>query len=202
AFHAAGFGSSGRFYEKAGARLGMAPAAYRKGGEGERLRFAAAPCSLGYVLAAEAGKGICHVALGDSVPGLEKGLRAAFPKAASIGEDKALHKTVAAIVKRIEKPGAPAPVLPLDIRGTAFQRRVWQALTVIPAGRTESYAAVAARIGAPGAARAVARACATNALAVVVPCHRVVRGSGEMAGYRWGVERKRKLLEREKGARG
>ncbi len=193
AIYEAGFGSSGRFYAAAALHLGMAPAAFRKGGAGEALRVATAACALGVVLVASTEKGICAIALGDDGAALEADLARQFPHAggAAGGAD-----VLAAVVALVEG-AASAPDLPLDIRGTVFQQRVWAALRQIPAGRTASYAEIAAGLGLPHGARAVAAACAANRLAVAVPCHRVLRGDGGLAGYRWGLERKRALLSRE-----
>ena len=197
ALYDAGFSSSGRFYGAADAMLGMTPTAFRAGGAGETIRHAAGPCSLGYVLVAVSGRGICAILLGGEAAPLEADLAARFPRA-SLQPDPALASLLAEVVHAVEAPGtAPALSLPLDIRGTAFQRRVWQALQAIPPGRTASYAAVAVTIGAPRASRAVAAACAANRIAVVVPCHRVVASDGSLAGYRWGVDRKRRLLAKE-----
>ena len=201
ALYDAGFNSSGRFYGTADAMLGMTPTAFRAGGAGETIRHAAGPCSLGYVLVAVSGRGICAILLGSGAAPLQADLADRFPRA-SLQPDAALASLLAEVVRAVEAPGvAPALSLPLDIRGTAFQRRVWQALQAIPPGRTASYTAVAAAIGAPGASRAVAGACAANRLAVVVPCHRVVATDGRLAGYRWGVDRKRQLLAKERPGR-
>jgi AraC family transcriptional regulator of adaptative response/methylated-DNA-[protein]-cysteine methyltransferase len=198
AIYGAGFGSSGRFYERAPELLGMTPGQYRGGGPGVAIRYAIAPCTLGLVLVAGTARGLCAVRLGDDRGTLEAEFRRDFSQAAiELDGDGALDAWVRAVVARIEQPAQSADPLPLDIRGTAFQQRVWQALRAIPPGQTASYAEIAARIGRPSAARAVARACATNPAAIVVPCHRVVGKSGELTGYRWGLERKRQLLERE-----
>lgn len=194
AIHAAGYGSTSRFYE-AGA-LGMTPSRYRAGGEGEDVRFAIARSSLGLVLVAATARGVCEVALGDDRAALTEGLRARFPRARIARGDAPFERLVARVIARIEDPRA-AGDLPLDVRGTAFQERVWRALAAIPAGETRTYTEVAEAIGAPRSARAVARACATNTIAVLVPCHRVVREGGALAGYRWGVPRKRALIARE-----
>lgn len=199
AMYAAGFNSSGRFYEAADAMLGMTPTAFRKGGVGEVVRHATGRCSLGCVLVAAGSRGVCAILLGDDPATLEADLRERFPHAEHLAADPALARALAEVVRLVDDPaGAGALSLPLDIRGTAFQRRVWEALRAIPAGRTASYAEVAARIGAPRAVRAVATACAANRLAVAIPCHRVVASDGGLAGYRWGIERKRRLLERER----
>lgn len=196
AIYQAGFGSSGRFYEVSNAALGMRPDAYRAGGLGAEIRFAVGQCSLGAILVAESERGICAIALGEDPDRLVRGLQDQFPRAELAGEDPDFERRVAEVVGLVEAP-AIGLRLPLDIRGTAFQERVWQALRQIPPGATVSYTELAASIGAPTAARAVAHACAQNRLAVAIPCHRVVRKTGELSGYRWGVERKRALLERE-----
>ncbi len=191
-----GYGSSGRFYAGASARLGMTPSTRRRGGRGERIRFAVGRCSLGAILVAATDKGIAAITLGDDPDGLVRDLQDRFPAADLVGDDPGFEATVAAVVGFVEAPAAGL-ALPLDIRGTAFQERVWQVLRSIPAGATASYAEVAERLGAPKSVRAVAGACAANALAVAIPCHRVVRTDGDLSGYRWGVARKRALLERE-----
>ncbi len=195
----AGFNSSGRFYEAADAMLGMTPTAWRAGGRGEAISYASAACALGTVLVANSTRGVCCILLGDDPDTLAAELACRFPNAAISGPDAELGGTVSDIVAMIDQPGAAPAVLPLDIRGTAFQRRVWEALRDIPAGKTETYAAVARRIGRPTAVRAVASACAANRLAVAIPCHRVVGSNGTLTGYRWGVARKRELLRREAG---
>lgn len=196
AVYAAGFGSGGRFYAEARDTLGMAPKRFREGAPGETIRFAVAKASLGSVLVAATAKGVCAIALGDDPDVLTRELQDRFPKAEFVGADSDFEKLVARVVGLIESPKTPV-ALPLDIRGTAFQRRVWTALGKIPAGETMTYAEVAEAIGSPKSVRAVAGACAANALAVVVPCHRVVRTDGSLSGYRWGVPRKRELLDRE-----
>ncbi len=198
ALYEAGFNSSGRFYAAADAMLGMAPSRYRDGGKGETIRHAVGQSSLGSVLVAATGRGVCAILLGDTPAALLADLHARFPRAALGAAPPEFADWVAQVVAAIEQP-AQALALPLDIGGTAFQRRVWEALRAIPAGQTLSYGAVAARLGQPKAVRAVAGACAANALAVAIPCHRVVGGDGGLAGYRWGVERKRALLARERG---
>ena len=198
AIYAGGFESSGRFYAEAPARLGMTPSARRRGGAGETLRFALGQTSLGAVLVAATTRGIAAITLGDDPEALLRDLQDRFPAADLQGGDPAFEATVARVVGLVEAPRARFD-LPLDIRGTAFQERVWQVLRTIPAGETLSYAEVAVRLGAPKATRAVAGACAANAIAVAIPCHRVVRTGGDLSGYRWGVERKRALLEREAG---
>lgn len=192
----AGYGSNSRFYEKSGEMLGMKPATYRSGGVNHDIRFAIGECSLGEILVASSAQGVCAILLGDDPEQLVRDLQDRFPKANLIGGDAGFEKLVAQVVGFVEAPAQKLD-LPLDVRGTAFQQRVWQALREIPAGVTASYADVAKRIGAPRAVRAVAQACAANALAVAIPCHRVVRHDGTLSGYRWGVERKRALLERE-----
>lgn len=193
AIHAAGFGSSSRFYEKAGAVLGMTPTRYRSGGAGMQIRFAVGRCSLGEILVASSARGICAIALGDDAERLLRELQDRFPRADLIGGDAKFERMVGRVIAFVESPGAVCD-LPLDIRGTAFQQKVWQALRRIPPGRTVSYTELARRIGMPKAARAVAGACAANALAVVIPCHRVVRSDGRLSGYRWGIARKHALL--------
>lgn len=196
AIYEAGFGSSGRLYAESRGTLGMTPSAYRAGAPGEQISYATAPSSLGWVLVAATGRGICAIELGDDPARLEAGLRARFPHAALAADDPTFAAWVRAAVGLVEVPRRGLD-LPLDLQGTAFQRRVWAALREIPAGDTATYAEVAARIGQPGAARAVAQACAANTLAVAVPCHRVVRGDGSPGGYRWGAARKGALLARE-----
>ena len=199
ALYAAGFNSSGRFYAAAGDMLGMEPTAWRAGGEGVTIHFAVGECSLGPVLVAATGKGICSILMGDDPDQLARDLQDRFPKADLRGAEPQFEQVVARVVALVEQPGLGLD-LPLDVRGTAFQQRVWQALRDIPAGETVSYAGLAARLGMPNGARAVASACAANPVAVAIPCHRVVRNDGALSGYRWSVERKQRLLERE-GAR-
>ncbi|MFD6319785.1 bifunctional DNA-binding transcriptional regulator/O6-methylguanine-DNA methyltransferase Ada [Methylorubrum populi] len=194
--YAAGYGAPSRFYADGAERLGMSPSAYRKGGAGERIAFATAPCALGLVLVAATGRGICAILLGDEAEALRRDLAARFPRAEIAAGDENFAATVAEVVRLIEAPGAGF-ALPLDIGGTAFQQRVWQALRAIPAGATATYADIARAIGAPAAVRAVAMACGANALAVAIPCHRVVRSDGALSGYRWGTARKAALLARE-----
>lgn len=196
ALHEAGYSSS-RFYAAATGLLGMTPTTYRKGGTGMDIRFAIGASSLGAILVAATEKGLCAITLGDDPEALVRDLQDRFPKARLIGGDADFEAWVAQVVGFVEAPKIGLD-LPLDVRGTAFQQRVWQALRAIPAGKTVTYTDVAAAIGAPSAVRAVAGACAANALAVAIPCHRVVRSDGSLSGYRWGVERKRALLEREK----
>jgi AraC family transcriptional regulator of adaptative response/methylated-DNA-[protein]-cysteine methyltransferase len=192
----AGYNSSSRFYEKADAVLGMMPSRYRAGGIQEEIRFAVGECTLGSILVARSERGICAILLGDDPDSLLRELQDRFPRASLIGGDDAFEQVVAKVVGFVETPRLGLE-LPLDIRGTAFQRRVWQVMRKIPAGKTLSYTDIARRIGAPQAVRAVAGACAANALAVAIPCHRVVRNDGALSGYRWGIERKQALLEKE-----
>lgn len=197
ALYAAGFQSSSRFYAGADAMLGMAPGRFRSGGAGEEIRFAVAQCSLGAILVAATGQGICAILMGDDPEALVHDLQDRFPKARLVGADAGFERTVALVVGFVEAPRLGLD-LPLDVRGTAFQQRVWDALRAIPAGVTVSYTELAQRIGSPAAVRAVAGACAANPVAVAIPCHRVVRNDGGLSGYRWGIERKRALIEREK----
>lgn len=196
AIYGAGYQSSSRFYEQSAQVLGMTPSHYRAGGAAQDIRFAIGQCSLGAILVAQSDRGICAILLGDDADTLARDLQDRFAHANLIGGDAAFETLVAQVVAFVEAPGLGLH-LPLDVRGTAFQQRVWQALQAIPPGRTASYAEVAQRIGAPTAVRAVAQACAANALAVAIPCHRVVKSDGALSGYRWGVERKRALLTRE-----
>ncbi|QKV55178.1 bifunctional DNA-binding transcriptional regulator/O6-methylguanine-DNA methyltransferase Ada [Comamonas antarctica] len=196
AIYGAGFQSSSRFYETAGQRLGMAARDYRAGGAGAAIRFAIGQCSLGAILVAQSQRGLCAILLGDDPQRLLRDLQDRFPKAELTGGDAGFEQLVAQVVGFIEAPSLGLQ-LPLDVRGTAFQERVWQALREIPPGSTVSYAQLAARIGAPKAVRAVGSACGANPLAVAIPCHRVLRSDGDLSGYRWGVERKRALLLRE-----
>jgi len=197
AIYDAGFNSSSRFYERAQERLGMTPSQYRRGAEGLQIRTAHAQCSLGVILVAATGTGICAILLGDDAEVLLHDLRLRFPRAQLQGTEPAFEQLVSRAIEAIEHPGT-APELPLDIRGTAFQQRVWEALRRIPPGTTATYTEIAERLGRPKAVRAVAAACAANPIAVAVPCHRVVRRDGDLAGYRWGLERKHELLKREK----
>ena len=201
AIYEAGFGSSSRAYEAAPSGLGMTPGARRRGGRGETIRFATLATPLGWALVAASRRGICMTALGDDRDTLGAALRTRFPAAAITGEDAGLGDWARQIVRCIAAPGE-TPDLPLDIRGTAFQARVWRALQKIRLGQTATYGEIAAALGRPKAVRAVAGACAANPLAVLVPCHRVVRKGGDLGGYRWGLERKRALLEREQAAAG
>ncbi|MCB1746036.1 MAG: bifunctional DNA-binding transcriptional regulator/O6-methylguanine-DNA methyltransferase Ada [Gammaproteobacteria bacterium] len=198
AIYDAGFNSNGRFYAASGAALGMHPSAYRDGGAGETIRFAVGQCALGSILVAATARGLCAIALGDEPQALVHELEDRFHRAELVGGDPAFEATVARVIGFVEEPRRGLD-LPLDIRGTAFQERVWQALAAIPPGRTVSYGEIAAAIGQPAAVRAVAGACAANTLAVAIPCHRVVRADGSLSGYRWGVARKRALLAREAG---
>lgn len=199
ALYAAGFNSSGRFYAAADAMLGMSPKAFRAGGSGASIRFAIGACSLGAILVAATDKGICAILMGDDPEQLARDLQDRFPRAELRGAEADFEATVAKVVALVEQPAIGLD-LPLDVRGTAFQQRVWQALRAVPSGATVSYAELAARIGLPSGARAIAGACAANPVAVAIPCHRVVRQDGTLSGYRWGVERKAALLKRESGA--
>jgi AraC family transcriptional regulator of adaptative response/methylated-DNA-[protein]-cysteine methyltransferase len=199
AVYAAGFGASSRAYEAASSGLGMTPGARRHGGRGETIRFTTVKTGLGWALVAATKRGICMTALGDERAALEAELRRRFPAALIWPADAALTAWAERIVQFITRPAAQ-PDLPLDISGTAFQAQVWRALQKIPPGRTASYSEIAAALGRPRAVRAVARAIASNNLALLVPCHRVVRSDGELAGYRWGIERKRALIARERAA--
>lgn len=192
----AGYGSNSRFYEKAQQLLGMTPRDFRSGGKNATIKFAVAECSLGSILVAQSEKGVCAILLGDDPDELVRDLQDRFPQATFIGGDADFERLVATVIGFVEAPKLGLN-LPLDVRGTSFQRRVWQALREIPPGKTASYSEIARRIGAPGSVRAVAQACGANALAVAIPCHRVVRNDGALSGYRWGVQRKRALLEKE-----
>ncbi|WP_284945933.1 bifunctional DNA-binding transcriptional regulator/O6-methylguanine-DNA methyltransferase Ada [Acidisoma cladoniae] len=196
AVYDAGFGSGSRFYDTADAILGMTPTRYRNGGADTVIRFAVGESSLGPILVAASDKGVCVILMGDDPDALVRDLQDRFRKARFIGADAEFEAIVAKVVGFVEAPRLGLD-LPLDMRGTAFQQRVWQALTAVPAGSTASYADIAHAIGTPKAVRAVAQACGANALAVAIPCHRVVRRDGALSGYRWGVERKRALLDRE-----
>jgi len=198
AMYDAGFGSSSRFYEKVTPTLGMKPSVYKNGAQDVPIRFAIVPCFLGLALVAATGQGICAIDFGDTAKVLKDNLRHRFPKAVFQEPDPRFAAMIAKVLAFLENPLRSRLDLPLDIQGTAFQRRVWLALQEIPAGDTVSYADIASRVGKPKAARAIARACAANPLAVAIPCHRVVRSNGQPGGYRWGLERKRVLLEREK----
>jgi AraC family transcriptional regulator of adaptative response/methylated-DNA-[protein]-cysteine methyltransferase len=198
AIYDAGFNSSGRFYEKSTGMLGMTPTRYRAGGINEEIKFAVGQTSLGAILVASSKKGVAAILLGNDPDALVRDLQDRFPKARLIGADQDYEAMVARVVGFVEAPELGLD-LPLDVRGTAFQQRVWRALQEIPVGATVSYAEIAQRIGFPKAVRAVAGACAANNLAVAIPCHRVIRNDGALSGYAWGVERKRALLDREAG---
>ena len=196
AIYDAGFNSNGRFYANASEVLGMTPTDFRSGGAGQAIRYAIGTCSLGSVLVAASEKGVCAILFGDEPESLGKELQVMFPRARLIGGDKDFEELTGKVLAFVEDP-AKGLDLPLDVRGTAFQHRVWEALRRIPVGSTASYSEIAKKIGAPQAVRAVARACATNRIAVAIPCHRVVRSDGGLSGYRGGVERKRALLAKE-----
>ncbi len=197
ALYDAGFNSNSRFYESANQVLGMKPGDYKAGGTNSEILFAVGQCSLGAILVAQSRRGVCAILLGDEPDKLVRDLQDQFPKANLVGADRSFEQVVAQVVGFVEAP-ALGLNLPLDLRGTAFQQRVWQALREIPLGSTASYGQIAELIGAPTSFRAVAQACGANSLAVAIPCHRVVRSNGDLSGYRWGVERKRQLLERER----
>ena len=199
ALYEAGYGSTSRVYERAAVQLGMTPATYGRGGRGAHIRYTAVPCALGWLLVAATERGICHISLGDAAASLERALRAEFPAAEVTLDTGTLRDWVARLTAHLDGREHHLD-LPLDVRATAFQRRVWEALQRIPYGTTRSYADIARDIGAPRATRAVARACATNPAALVIPCHRVVRRDGAPGGYRWDPKRKRALLEWERGA--
>jgi AraC family transcriptional regulator of adaptative response/methylated-DNA-[protein]-cysteine methyltransferase len=196
AIYDAGFNSNGRFYEKSAGILGMTPTQFRNGAADEQIHFAVGQCSLGAILVASSTIGVVSILIGEDPSALVRTLQDRFPKASIIGADKAYEQLIAKVVGMVESPGVN-PDLPLDVRGTAFQQRVWQALRKIPVGKTATYSQIARRIGLPNAVRAVAGACAANGIAVAIPCHRVIRNDGALSGYRWGVERKRVLLTRE-----
>jgi AraC family transcriptional regulator of adaptative response/methylated-DNA-[protein]-cysteine methyltransferase len=196
AMYGAGYQSSGRFYEESQAVLGMKPSDFRAGGRSQVIHFAVGRCTLGEILVAASAQGVCAILMGDDAQALLQDLQQRFRHATLVGADADFEQRVAQVVGLVESPKLGLD-LPLDIRGTAFQQRVWRALQAIPAGQTASYSEIAGRIGAPQAVRAVAGACAANALAVAIPCHRVVRQDGSLSGYRWGIERKRALLARE-----
>lgn len=196
AIYGAGFNSNSRFYETSNARLGMRAKDYRRGGQGALIRFAVGQCSMGAILVAQSQKGICAILMGDDPDALVRNLQDQFPHASLVGGDAGFEQLVAQVVGFVEHPAIGLD-LPLDVQGTAFQERVWQALREIPPGTTASYTDIAERIGAPKSVRAVAQACAANHIAVAIPCHRVVRRDGDLSGYRWGVERKQRLLDRE-----
>jgi AraC family transcriptional regulator of adaptative response/methylated-DNA-[protein]-cysteine methyltransferase len=193
----AGFNANSRFYETAGARLGMPAKVYRRGGHGARIRFAVGQCTLGAILVAQSEKGICAIFLGNDPDALVRDLQDRFSQAELVGADQHFEQVVARVVGFVEQP-ALGLSLPLDIQGTAFQERVWQALREIPLGVTVSYSQIAERIGSPKAVRAVAQACGANRIAVAIPCHRVVRRDGDLSGYRWEIERKQTLLDCER----
>jgi AraC family transcriptional regulator, regulatory protein of adaptative response / methylated-DNA-[protein]-cysteine methyltransferase len=197
ALYDTGYGSSSRLYERAPAQLGMTPAAYRRGGAGVCIHYTIVDSALGRLLVAATGKGICFVSLGDDDTALLADLRKDYPAAQIETDGRELQPWVSAIVEYLS--GQPAPLdLPLDVQATAFQRRVWRELQAIPYGSTRTYGDIANAIGNPNAVRAVSRACATNPVALVVPCHRVIRSNGSLAGYRWGLARKERLLEQER----
>jgi AraC family transcriptional regulator of adaptative response/methylated-DNA-[protein]-cysteine methyltransferase len=198
AMHAAGYASTSRFYEVASRRLGMRPTSSRQGGKGETIRFAVGQTSLGAILVAATDRGVCAIEFGDDPVALVRALDNRFPQADLVGDDEQFLTVVARVVGLVEAPG-PVLDLPLDIRGTAFQERVWQALRQVGVGETVTYSEIARRIGSPRAVRAVGQAVGANHLAVAIPCHRVVRTSGDLSGYRWGVERKAALLALESG---
>lgn len=198
AIFAAGYNSNGRFYEESNQLLGMTPSTYRAGGVNTEIRFATGECSLGAILVAQSERGICAILLGDEPQALVDDLCLRFGAATLIAGDPSFTQLVARVVAFVEKPQLGLD-LPLDLRGTVFQQRVWQVLRAIPAGQTTNYSEIAQRIGMPRAVRAVASAIAANPLAIAVPCHRVLRSDGTLSGYRWGVSRKKKLLEREAG---
>ncbi len=199
AIYDAGFNSNGRFYATSDNVLGMTPTEFRAGGARREIHFAVGECSLGSILVAKSEKGVCAILLGDDPAHLVKDLEDRFPRATLLGGEGDFEGMIAKVVGMVEQPALGLD-LPLDIRGTAFQQRVWQALQRIPSGTTVSYTDIAGQIGMPKAVRAVAQACGANALAVAIPCHRVVRSDGALSGYRWGIDRKRALLEREAGA--
>ena len=196
AIYDAGFNSSGRFYETTNQVLGMTPTKFREGGSDTDIFFAIGKASLGSILVAQSNKGVCSILIGEDPEALIRDLQDQFPKANLIGDEAGYQELVAKVVGLIEQPGTSLD-LPLDIRGTAFQQRVWNALQQIPPGTTATYTEIAKKIGMPKAVRAVAQACGANALAVAIPCHRVIKNDGSLSGYRWGVDRKRALLERE-----
>lgn len=200
AIYDAGFNSGGRFYESSDRLLGMTPTTYRAGGADTEIRFAVGECSLGAILVAQSARGVCAILLGDDPDALVRELQDRFPRATLVGGDAGFEQVIARVIGFVERPASGLD-LPLDVRGTAFQQRVWQALRQIPPGATASYSEIAKRIGVDGGARAVAQACGANPLAVAIPCHRVVRTDGALSGYRWGVERKRVLLGREDAPR-
>lgn len=197
ALHDAGYESHSTFYAETRETLGMSPSAYRNGARGETLRCAVAACRLGHVIAAATPRGICAILMGDHPPTLMAELERTYPHADWQKPDAAFSRLLKAVVDLIDEPTRSSATLPLDIRGTAFQQRVWEALRAVPPGMTISYTELARRIGAPKAVRAVGSACAANVLAVAIPCHRAVRSDGSLSGYRWGLPRKRALLDAE-----
>jgi AraC family transcriptional regulator of adaptative response/methylated-DNA-[protein]-cysteine methyltransferase len=199
AIYNAGFNSNGRFYAVSSRILGMRPSSFRMGGRGVTIQFAVGECSLGSILVAASAVGVCAITLGDDPNALVQHLQDQFPKASLAGGDREFERMVAKVIAFVERP-AKGLGLPLDVQGTAFQERVWRQLRRIPCGETRSYAEIAKALGRPTATRAVASACAANRIAVAIPCHRVVRTDGPLSGYRWGVERKAKLLNREREA--
>jgi AraC family transcriptional regulator, regulatory protein of adaptative response / methylated-DNA-[protein]-cysteine methyltransferase len=196
AIYEAGYHSNSRFYEKSSPMLGMRPATFRDGGRDATIRFAVGECYLGSILVASSDKGVCAILLGDDPAQLTRDLQDRFPRASLIGGDPNYERLVSRVVGFVEQPQTRLN-LPLDVQGTAFQHKVWQALRKIPAGKTATYTEIARRIGVPKAVRAVAGACAANPIAIAIPCHRVLRTDGNLSGYRWGVERKRALLKKE-----
>ncbi len=199
ATYASGFGSGSRVYDPATVRIGMTPASYRRGASGQTVAYGIVASVLGPVLVAATERGICHVALGDDAAALERELRASFPKANLERADDRVESAASALVRYLANEG-PWPQLPLDVRATAFQARVWEALTRLAPGATTTYGELAAALGDPHATRAVARACSSNPVALLIPCHRVVAKNGELRGYRWGLERKSRLLDIERSA--
>jgi AraC family transcriptional regulator of adaptative response/methylated-DNA-[protein]-cysteine methyltransferase len=199
ALYDAGFGSPSRLYEKAPQQLGMTPGEYRRGGLGAKIRFTIVPTPLGRMLVAATDRGLCAVRFGETVSELDRDLRQEFHAAELHRDDAALREYVERLLAAIRGDKIFID-LPLDVRATAFQQKVWDTLRQIPRGETRSYSEVAREIGSPAAVRAVAQACASNPVAIAVPCHRVVRSDGDLAGYRWGIERKQKLLDNEKSS--
>lgn len=199
AIYDSGFGAPSRFYDAAHRRFGMTPSAWKKGGAGERIRVTTAPCSLGQVLVAATERGVSAIELGDDADFMLSRFRQRFHQAETVQDDTALQALVRRVVELVDNPKDSGRDLPLDVRGTAFQQKVWQALRTIPPGQTWTYGELAAAIGKPGAARAVGAACGANPVCVVVPCHRVVGSSGSLTGYAWGTARKKELLRRERG---
>lgn len=202
ALYEAGYGSSSRLYETATRRLGMTPASYGKGGKGAAIAYAIVPSSLGMLLAAATENGICRLAFADTARELEDELAREFPLAERTANARAMTALARTLAEMVDQADVRLQALPLDVRASAFQARVWQYLRAVPAGETRSYSEIAAALGQPAATRAVARACATNPVAVTVPCHRAVGADGSLRGYRWGLARKRKLLEQEKASAG